>query len=251
MVNKPRVPNLIQSASAEVTLFNLEISNWPWEPSQSLSHNGKSEPRNFPRQWKPRPACPWRVLSFQKKKKMVENHQDKERRRHAETKWFRQTSLKTPGQLSLWVWSHFGKRGGLGTKTDLSWACGDAGADNRHITRKYAWSAKAIVMQQVAVESEMKTGVNDLKSATLKRWCVQSTAGEKAWFPFLSHFAGVWPRSQKRTHTRGRRHTDAHEPLYPLICILIKWGHGGCWDNIEQSKSPPMVCGFLNRSVNF
>lgn len=69
-----------------------------------------------------------------------------------------------------WIWSHFGKRSDSRQGRTLVGHAETQGEDNSQITRKYTRSDKVVVIQQqVAVESEMKTGANnDLKSAKSK-----------------------------------------------------------------------------------
>lgn len=67
------------------------------------------------------------------------------------------------------VWSHFGKHRDSRQGRTLVGHAETQGEDNSQIARKYTRSVKLIVIQQVAVESEMKTGANnDLRSAKLK-----------------------------------------------------------------------------------
>lgn len=64
-----------------------------------------------------------------------------------------------------WFWSHFGKHRDSRQGQTLVGHAETQGEDNSQITR----SVKLIVIQQVAVESEMKMGANnDLRSAKLK-----------------------------------------------------------------------------------
>lgn len=108
------------------------------------------------------------------------------------------------------------------TKMDLSWTCRDREEDNRCKTKNYTGSTKLTVRQQVAVESNMKTGANnDFNSVKIKHERVQGTQKKthnSHSCPILLK-SGLHPRT---TLMHVGTHTHTHADLYRLICILIK-----------------------------
>lgn len=127
------------------------------------------------------------------------------------------------------------------TKTDLSWTCRDGEEDNRCNTKNYTGSAELIVRQQVAVEPNVKSDANnDFNSIKIKHEHVQGTQKKT----HNSHSCPILPKSglhPRTTRMHVGTHTHTHAHLYRLICILIKWGHDGCWDSILQSTKYTMT----------